>query len=158
MTAPGGKARRTAAPLLRQVVTPEDTLHASTVDLLAKLVMEPAEWAAYPAGHIKLDGQQAAKLARMGLKRSWPDFLISHNGMLGIELKTQDGRLSISRWITVRDRRGNIVKRWVEGQREVFPRLVASGGFKHIAVCQSLDEVMAALRAFGVPVRGQVAA
>jgi hypothetical protein len=156
--AAGGGRKTVPAFRLRDYVTPEDNLHLSVVDLLAKLVLPPAEWAAYPAGWTELTGQQKAKFYRMGLRQAWPDFLISYNGFLGVELKTETGRLSISRNIRVRDRRGNIVTKWVEGQREVFPRLVASGGFKKIVVCRSLDEVTAELRAFGVPMRGRVAA
>jgi hypothetical protein len=163
MSAPAPSTRRVGETRgrrpfrLTEYVVPEDTLQVSCADLLWKLVMPPAEWAAYPAGHIKLTGQQKAKLYRMGLKPNWPDFMVSYNGMLGIELKTVTGRLSIERNIKVRDRRGNIRIKRVEGQREVFPRLEASGGFTRIVVCRTLEEVEAELRAFGVPLRGSVA-
>jgi hypothetical protein len=155
-----GGTRRKAAPAFRltRPVVPEDALHASTVDLLTRLVLPPAEWACYPAGLTELTGQQKARLYRMGLRVGWPDFLIAFNGILGVELKTETGQLSRSRWVTTRDRRGNIVKRWVEGQRDVHPRLIASGGFQRIAVCRSVEEVEAELLAFGVPMRGRVAA
>ena len=152
MSATATRAKPRRLKLTRDV-TPEDTLHVSVVDLLAKIVLPPAEWAAYPAGWSELTGQQKAKFYRMGLRQAWPDFLISFNGFLGIELKTEMGRLSASRFVKVRDRRGNIVSRWVEGQREMFPRLVASGGFKRIVVCRSPEDVISELRAFGVPLR-----
>jgi hypothetical protein len=49
----------------------------------------------------------------------------------------------------VRTRRG--AWREVIGQEETFPRLERAG--MRIAVCRSVDEVLAALRAWGVPLR-----
>ena len=46
--------------------------------------------------------------------------------------------------------------RYVEGQREVFPRLEAAG--MRIATCGSVDGVLDQLTAWGVPLRGRVAA
>ncbi len=128
-------------------VPPETDLHAAVADALTILVLPPAEWTTFPAGHIELTGQAAAKLARLGLKRNWPDVLVLHGVLHGIELKRPGGTLSRAR--TVRTRRGRL--RHVEGQREVFPRLEAAG--MRLAVCESLDEVLAALRGWGVPLR-----
>ncbi len=128
-------------------VPPEDDLHETVAGALAALVLPPAEWTTFPAGHVELSGQAAAKLARLGLKRNWPDVLVLHGALHGIELKRPGGRLSITR--TVRTRRGRL--RVVEGQREAFPRLEAAG--MKLAVCESLDEVLAQLAAWGIPMR-----
>lgn len=131
-------------------VAPETDLQEAVAAALDLLLLPPAEWCAYPAGHIELTGQQAAKLARMGLKRSWPDVLVLHGVLHGIELKRQGGRLSRTR--TVRTRRGGL--RIVEGQRDAFPRLEAAG--MRIATCDSVGAVLAALAGWGVPLRGHV--
>jgi hypothetical protein len=130
-------------------IPPETELQEAVADALDLLLMPPATWAAYPAGHIKLSGQAAAKLARMGLKRSWPDVLVLHRTLHGIELKRRGGALSRTR--TVRTRRGGV--RIVEGQRDVFPRLEAAG--MRLAVCDSVEGVLATLAAWGVPLRGR---
>jgi hypothetical protein len=131
-------------------IAPETELQEAVANTLDLLVREPATWCAYPAGHIKLSGQAAAKLARMGLKRGWPDVLVLHGGTLfGIELKRRGGALSRTR--TVRTRRGSL--RVVEGQRDVFPRLEAAG--MRLAVCDSVEGVLATLAAWGVPLRGR---
>lgn len=129
-------------------VAPEDDLHQAVAQTLDKLLLPPAVWCSYPAGHIALTGQQAAKLTRMGLKRNWPDVLVLHGMLHGIELKRRGGRLSITR--TVRTRRGAL--RVVEGQREAFPRLEAAG--MKLATCETLDAVLAQLVAWGIPLRG----
>jgi hypothetical protein len=104
-------------------VVPEDDLHAAVADALDILLMPPATWTCFPAGHVKLSGQAAAKLSRMGLKRGWPDILVLHRQLYGIELKRRGGSLSRTRM--VRTRRGGL--RILEGQRDVFPRLEAAG-------------------------------
>lgn len=129
-------------------IAPEDDLHEQVADALDRLLRPPATWACYPSGHIKLTGQQAAKLSRMGLKRSWPDLLILYGSLHGIELKRQGGKLSKTR--TVRTRRGSL--RIVEGQADVFPKLESAG--MKLATCESLDAVLAQLEAWGIPLRG----
>jgi hypothetical protein len=132
-------------------VAAEDELHEAVVKGLDVLLVPPAVWACYPAGHIALTGQQASRLARMGLRRGWPDLILIHNGTpFGIELKRQGGKLSRTR--TVRTRRGSLPV--LEGQRDVFPRLERAG--MKLAVCDSLEAVIASLRAWGVPMRGAV--
>ena len=133
-------------------VVPEDDLHLAVADALDRLLMPPAEWTTFPAGHVPLPALWAVKLARLGLKRNWPDILVLHNGILGIELKRPGERLSIARW--VRTRRG--APRYVEGQREVFPRLERAG--MRIAICTSVVEALNAVSAAGIPLRGRVAA
>ena len=143
---------QTRPPRLKLVapVVPEDELHCAVADLLDFAVAPPAMWCCYPAGNVPLPPEYAAKLARMGLKAGWPDFLILHRSPYGIELKRQGGVLSRDRM--VRTRRGGL--RTVEGQVSVFPRLVAAGCC--IAVCRSVDEVLAALADWQVPLRVSV--
>lgn len=131
-------------------VIPESDLHAGVAQALDLLLLPPAVWTTFPAGHVELTGQAAAKLARLGLKRNWPDILVLHGALHGIELKRPGGSLSRTR--TVRTRRGGL--RVVEGQLDAFPRIEAAG--MRIATCDSLPAVLAALRAWGVPLRGHV--
>lgn len=130
-------------------VRPSETeLHAAVANALDVLLLPPATWTTFPAGHVQLPSAAAAKLARLGLKRGWPDLLVLHGGTLhGIELKRPGGRLSRSR--VVRTRRGGV--RHLAGQEEVFPRLVAAG--MRLAVCESVDEVLATLARWEVPLR-----
>jgi len=137
---------------LTAFVVPEDDLHLAVADALDRLLMPPAEWTTFPAGHVPLPALWAVKLARLGMKRNWPDILVLHNGILGIELKRPGERLSIARW--VRTRRGS--PRYVEGQREVFPRLERAG--MRIAICTSVVEALNAVSAAGIPLRGRIAA
>lgn len=132
---------------LKAPVPPEIDLHEAVAQALSVLILPPAEWTTFPAGHVKLTGQAASKLARLGLKRNWPDVLVLHGAIFGIELKRPGGSLSRTR--TVRTRRGGA--RIVEGQREAFPRLERAG--MRLAVCESVPEVLATLRKWGVPLR-----
>jgi len=96
-----------------------------------------------------LDRQQAAKLYRMGVKRGWPDHLIIWPlNIVGIEWKKPgEGRLSVSR--VVRTRSGK--PRWVQGQRETFPKLRAAG--MKIYECGTVDHALRILRASECPMR-----
>jgi hypothetical protein len=44
------------------------------------------------------------------------------------------------------------------GQEETFPALIASGGFRDIAIVTSVDEMLAQLTAWGIPLSGRIAA
>jgi hypothetical protein len=147
-SAPSARASRRAVPLkLTRFVAPEIDLQAAGEAAFARLIRQPAEWTAFPAGHLQLTGQQAARLTRIGLKRSWPDHLVLHAGkLIGIEWKKPGEALSRSRW--VRTRAGKL--RWVEGQREVFPRL-ALQGMRGPYVCETIEDALTALEAEGVP-------
>jgi hypothetical protein len=133
----------------------EVDIQAAGEAAFATLIRPPAEFTAFPAGHLKLTGAQAARLTRIGLKRSWPDHLVLHAGkLIGIEWKKPGEGLSRSRW--VRTRRGTT--RWVEGQQEVFARL-AGQGMRGPYVCETVVQALEALEAEGVPmVRWRVAA
>lgn len=127
---------------------PEGGLHEAVADLLGRVVLPPAMWTCFPAGNIPLPRAYAVKLARYGLKRGWPDFQIQHGKAYGIELKTVRGRLSKGRY--VEGRGGRI--RYVPGQQGVLGQLEAAG--MEIAICRSVEDVLAALQAWQIPTRG----
>jgi hypothetical protein len=127
---------------------PEDDLHEAVAALLHRIVLPPAEWTCFPAGNVPLPAQFAVKLHRMGLRRGWPDFLILHGRLHGLELKREGEGLSKDR--LVRARRNGAL-RLVEGQASTFPRLAGAG--MRIEVATSIDGVLAALRAWKIPVR-----
>jgi hypothetical protein len=167
MTAPGdddrpmrvgggvqGVAIRTPARYrLVEELQPEDELHASVADALDKLLLPPARWTTFPAGSVPLPPRYAAKLARLGLKRGWPDVQIVFGGRIyGVELKRRGGKLSRTR--IVRTRRGSL--RELVGQEDEFPRLREAG--MEIAVCSTVPAVLAFLTAAGVPLRAHAVA
>jgi hypothetical protein len=90
-----------------------------------------------------------ARLTRHGLKRGLPDIWILYSAVYCIELKRRGGSLSKTR--VARTRRGS--PRVLEGQEEVFPRLIETGAVEAIAVCTSVDEVLAQLARWGIPLR-----
>jgi hypothetical protein len=145
-----GRAWKLTAPLPDEV-----DLQAAGEAAFATLIRPPAEFTAFPAGHLKLTGAQAARLTRIGLKRSWPDHLVLYAGkLIGIEWKKPGEALSRSRWVRTKSGRS----RWVEGQREVFPRL-AGQGMRGPYVCETVEQALEALEAEGVPmVRWRIAA
>src|SRR5215467_2445984 len=142
MTAPAFRLT-TPAPIERDI-------HETCARALDKLVLPPAFWFSYPAGASQLTGQQIARHSSIGLKRGLPDLWFLHAGLFLIELKRPGGRLSKTR--IARTKRGT--PRILEGQEEIFPRLVATGAVKDIAICHSLDEVLSQLARWGVPLRG----
>ena len=134
---------------LRAPVVPEDDIQTTVAKALDVLLLPPAVWWAMPIGHVQLTGAQAAKLARIGLKRNLPDLFVLHSGILhGIELKRIGGRLSRTR--TVRTRNGGL--RVLDGQVEAWPVWQAAGMRLHVA--RDLDEVLAYLADADVPLRG----
>ena len=139
---------------LEHPVTPEQQLHESVARWLDIFLLRPAIWTTFPAGNIPLPPRYGEKLARMGLASGWPDLLIAYaHRTYGIELKTATGRLSRTRM--VRTRRGGL--REIIGQVEQHERLAEAG--VEVAVCRSLPDVAAQLRAWGLPLRaGRVAA
>lgn len=147
-----GIAARSPPFRLTAPVPPEDDLHAAVADALDALLMPPAEWTTIAVGHVPLPARFAAKLFRLGVKPNWPDILVLHHSIYGVELKRPGEGLSIARW--VRTRRG--APRFIEGQREVFPRLEAAG--MQIATCTSVVAVLDALAGWRVPLRGRIAA
>jgi hypothetical protein len=128
-------------------VVSELNLQEAVADALNVLLLPPAMWTAFPVGHVKLEPAQAARLSRIGTARGWPDVLVLHERLYGIELKRVGGILSRTR--VVRTRSGG--SRVLDGQVEVFVRLRDAG--MKIAVCHSLEEVLRALGGWGVPLR-----
>jgi hypothetical protein len=134
----------------------EVDIHESCAAALDRLLLPPAMWFAYPAGVIELSGHQMARLTRLGLKRGLPDIWIFYRawgqrsgGVYCIELKRRGGALSKTR--VGRTRRG--APRVFVGQEEVFPLLIRTGAVEAIAVCTSVDEVLAQLARWQIPLR-----
>lgn len=136
---------------LTSPVVPEQEIHETVAKLFDKLIMPPATWAFYPAGAINLPPAHQAKLARMGLRRGWPDFLVLYQALYGIELKRRGGTLSKTRM--VRTRSG--APRILIGQAERFPELLAAG-MREIAICYSAEDAVGAVERWGVPLRGRL--
>jgi hypothetical protein len=132
----------------------EDEIHASCARALDLLLLPPAVWCCYPAGHLKLSSAEVARLSRLGLRRGLPDLLVFHNATWGIELKRHGMGLSKTRM--GRTARG--APKVLIGQDVMFPRLIASGGFAAIATCHSVQEMLDQLAAWDVPLRPGVIA
>jgi hypothetical protein len=95
-----------------------------------------------------LSPQQAARHIEIGLKRGLPDIFVIHGGLYGIELKRPGGKLSKTR--IGRTKRGS--PRMLAGQVEVFGLLLAAG-MRDIAVCHSVEEMLATLQRWQIPLR-----
>lgn len=131
----------------------EVDIHSACAEALNTLLMRPAEWCCYPAGHVKLERHQVARLVRVGLKRGYPDIMVFYDGVYGLELKRNGGTLS--KTIIDRSARGGPIERI--GQEDMFPRLIASG-WKAIAVVRSVTEMLQQLERWQIPLRGRIAA
>jgi hypothetical protein len=131
----------------------EHDIHVACAQALDRLLAPPAMWCCYPAGAAELSPQQMARYSRLGLKRGWPDLIILFHGTWGIELKREGGRLSKTR--IGRTRRG--APRVFDGQEDVFPRLIASGGFAAIAIAHSVEEMLGQVARWGIPLRASPA-
>lgn len=131
----------------------EEDIHVACADMLNACLMRPAEWCCYPAGHIQLTAAQVARLARVGLKRGYPDILVFYDGIYGLEIKRHGGALS--KTVITRSARGTPVERI--GQEDMFPRLIASG-WRAIAVVRSVTEMLQQLERWQIPLRGRIAA
>lgn len=92
-----------------------------------------------PNGRFEAKPETIARLKREGLTPGAPDLLVLRNDgwFAALEVKSSSGRLS-------------------PDQTEWSDWLTAGNGSQ--AVVRSLDEAVEALRSFGVPVRGRVAA
>lgn len=157
MTAAPQARKPWAAKPPRFRLAPDDSLevdiHEQCARVLDRLLAEGVEWACYPAGHIKLAPAELARLQRAGLKRAWPDFLIVHQGIYGLECKRDGATLSKTR--VVRTKRGS--PRILIGQEEMFPRLLRAG-FRDIRVARSVEQMVQHLEDWRIPVRGRIAA
>jgi len=131
-----------------ETVPLEYDIHVACADALDALLLKPAEWACYPAGATQLSPQQWSRYSKLGLKRGWPDLIILYETLIfGIELKRPGGKLSTTR--IGRTKKGS--PRIYEGQVDVFPRLKKAG--MTIAIAHSVDEMLAQLKAWGIPLR-----
>jgi hypothetical protein len=127
----------------------EVDIHAACAKALDALLMPPAFWFSAGIGAAQLSPQQAARLSRAGIKRGLPDLFVINGQLYGIELKRRGGQLSKTR--VVRTRRGS--PRILDGQNDVFPRLLAAG-VADIAIVHSVVEALAQLRRWNIPLRG----
>jgi hypothetical protein len=90
-----------------------------------------------------------ARYSELGLKRGWPDIMVSYHAFWGIEIKRVGGRLSKTR--IGRTRRGS--PKILDGQEHTFPQLIASGGFAAIAIVHSVEEMLDQLAEWHIPLR-----
>jgi hypothetical protein len=127
---------------------------AAVLDEKRGLLLPPAFAVCYPAGIVELSPQQAARYVRCGLKTGMPDWLIFYRGVYLIELKRRGGQVSQTR--IVKTRHGAL--REVVGQRERFEQLRATGAVADGAICYSVAGVIDQLAAWGIPLRGRIAA
>jgi hypothetical protein len=129
-------------------IVPEVDIQEAIADALDRLLLPPAVWTTIPIGHVQLAPAQAARLSRVGVKRGWFDILVVHNSQpYGLEIKRHGARLSRDRLVPTRS--GG--RRMIEGQESVFPRLLGAG--IKIATVESVDHMLKALWAWGIPVR-----
>ena len=102
---------------------------------LLEVVLDPAQtyWSALDHGAGKMTRASAGLRKARGVKRGLPDFIIlSKSGLLGIELKSDKGRLSPE-------------------QVETAEAWMALG--HDIAVARSLEDVQEILEAWNIPMR-----
>lgn len=134
-------------PVLRlsRVTVRENKLHQDIAKMLKLFLRLPAKFQCFPAGNVPLTERDAGKLASFGLQPGWPDLLIVHFGIFGIELKAEDGSLTKGHF--VKTRKGGHV--WRAGQLETFAELRQAG--MPIAVCRSDADVKAALDEWNIP-------
>lgn len=132
---------------LKAPILPERDLHVAVRDLLDYCLAPPAVWAPMPVGVTRLTAEQFAQYSRFGVKRGWPDCLICHGKMWGLELKTKRGRLSKTR--VGRTARGG--PRELIGQEDMFPKLLASGAWGAIEIARSIDDVCELLDRWRIP-------
>jgi hypothetical protein len=116
----------------------EDELHLSMADALDVVLPSDAVWTTWELRNAA-SAAEGARRKRLRARAGWPDAGVFWRGrVVLVELKrSRYGALS-------------------PAQRALHPRL-ADTGFP-VAVCRSVSEVLDAVAAAGVPVRGRVAA
>ena len=113
----------------------ESQLHRTVAELLDWALPDDAVYTTFPAGWGDLPPATAGRLKGCGLKRGFPDILIFHDmRTVGIELKVKGRKPS-------------------PAQQLMFPRLRRAG--VQIFVCESIDDVVAALFKANIPLRGR---
>jgi hypothetical protein len=122
---------------------PEDALQSSIVAFLERALPSCSYFASIPNGaHLAGDPKRRARamatLKATGLRPGAPDLFVVHEGrFLGLEVKTEKGRLQ-------------------DSQRSAADDITGAGGA--YSVVRSIDDVCAVLSAWGVPLRASVAA
>lgn len=108
----------------------EDDIQESVCTFLRWSLPVDATYWHVPNGG-KRHRREAARMVRLGVRAGLPDLHIAYRGRLYcIELKTPTGQLS-------------------ESQKQMIPKLVKCGVL--VEVCTSLDEVVATLDLWGIP-------
>jgi len=126
-------ARRSPSTAARQ--TPELALHVAVSRFLRAALPTDATYTTFPLGGGGLARGQ--RLKAMGTRAGWPDLQVLFAGRAFlIELKSADGRLSEDQVCT--------------------HRRIKSAGCP-VVVARTLDDVDAALRSWGIPLRGRAA-
>ncbi len=114
---------------------PEQTLHLQVADYLRVALRPPVWWSSIDHGAGKMTPASAGLRRARGVKSGIPDIIILWpNNKAGIELKALHGSLS-------------------PAQRQTIKEWNAAGAY--VAVCKSLDEVVAALTNLGIPLHAQ---
>ena len=111
---------------------PEQQLQRTIAAYLRMMLPPDVFFTAFPAG----GGGKArgAQLKAMGLAPGVPDLMFIHNGKTRwVELKSATGRVS-------------------DVQHETFCRLYTAG-CGNVVVCKSLEDVIATLKSWAIPVR-----
>lgn len=118
---------------LRLTEPTEGELHASVADYLDWFLMPPAFYTTFPAGWGIMAKSTAGRLKGAGLKPGMPDILVFYEReTFGIELKSFGRKATAIQKVT-------------------HMRLLDAG--VKVAVCDSLDMVISALRVWGLPLR-----
>ncbi|WP_367159924.1 VRR-NUC domain-containing protein [Kozakia baliensis] len=114
----------------------EDKLHEEVWRVLRYAL--PADAVAVSHENRQNGAREGARRKKRGCLPGWPDVQILYRGRsILIELKSQRGSLS-------------------PAQREMHERIEGAGG--DVAVCRTVDGVLAYLRCCGVPLRAEVMA
>lgn len=132
----------TGAPELR-----ERDIHEQVAGVLDACLLDPAFWCCYPAGLVELSAAQAVRYVKCGLKSGMPDIMIWYHGIWLLELKRR-GSGQLSRTRIVKTKHG---LREVVGQAERFVQLAKTGAVRDLAVCYSVDDVLAMLALWNIP-------
>lgn len=127
----------------------ERDIHEQVADVLDACLLDPAFWCCYPAGLVELSPAQATRYVKCGLKAGMPDIMIWYHGIWLVELKRQRGG-QLSRTRIVKTKHG---LREVVGQVERFEQLAKTGAVRNLAVCYSVDDVLAMLTLWNIPHR-----
>lgn len=115
----------------------EDALQIEAASFLSLALPKPGAFFFHvPNGGYALSARTGAKFRRMGLKSGTPDIAVIHTGSAYfLELKARYGTLG-------------------DAQKIVIPEIEAAGS--PVAVCRTLEEIVDALTAWGIPLRASL--